>query len=75
MKPRAYSNLKTLELLFQDKNSAQETKKKSSKKRGHVYRPEEITGKIISEELIIVCISLYMSRNEVGFGISFVTFI
>ena len=44
MKPRAYSNLKTLELLFQDKNSAQETKKKSSKKRGHVYRPEEITG-------------------------------
>ena len=70
----ASMRLKTLELLFQGKNSAQNTKKKRQRNEDTSIDLRRSQEKIISEELIIVRISQCMSRNEVSFGLSFVTF-
>ena len=82
MKPLACSNLQTLELLFQGKNSAQETKKKKRQRNEEtsidLSRLQEMFNVSISRTFFQGsnnCSHIAVSRNLVIFGISFVTFI
>ena len=81
MKPQACSNLQTLELLFQGKNSAQETKKKRQRNEEtsiDLSRLQEVFNVSISRNFFQGsnnCSRIAVSRNLVIFGISFLTFI
>ena len=82
MKQQACSNLQTLELLFQGRNFAQETKKKKLQRNEEtsidLSRTQEMFDVSISRNSFQRsnnCSHIAVSRNELIFGISFASFI
>ena len=81
MKPQACSNLQTLELLFQGRNFAQETKKKNQRNEEtsiYLSRTQGMFDVSISRNSFQGsnnCSHIAVSRIELIFGISFASFI